>query len=276
MAWNEGEPTGEEFKDNDFPDLPPTPYMQEALPKAMLPSMGAAQEMIDGIQLACLKDDITNPDLLRSIHEPDWDLPNLDLRTKLSFKMYNVLAGGSQQMYNGVRDAFAHHEPPTVLDSYYIVETKLKSITGIHKIMTDMCLNTCLAYTGPFSKLESCPICQTPRYNKVPSGSKRRGLQRSSSIPSRSACNSKHCGSLLKVHINCNIVIAKPRISCDTLRILGKVLSKNMKICLMARSISMPSKRASWVTMIPLQCSRLMAHSFIETKSQTAGLGYGS
>ncbi|KAF8150585.1 hypothetical protein B0H34DRAFT_801527 [Crassisporium funariophilum] len=37
-------------------------------------------------------------------------------------------------------------------------------ITGVHSITTDMCENTCIAYTGPFANLESCPKCNSPQY----------------------------------------------------------------------------------------------------------------
>jgi hypothetical protein len=30
-----------------------------------------------------------------------------------------------------------------------------------------MCPNTCIAYTGPFSVLESCPYCSTPQYDPI-------------------------------------------------------------------------------------------------------------
>jgi len=34
--------------------------------------------------------------------------------------------------------------------------------------MHDMCVNSCIAYTGPLEKLESCPQCYEPRYQPTP------------------------------------------------------------------------------------------------------------
>ena len=28
-----------------------------------------------------------------------------------------------------------------------------------------MCINTCIAYTGPYQDLERCPLCDEPQYN---------------------------------------------------------------------------------------------------------------
>ncbi|EGO20780.1 hypothetical protein SERLADRAFT_373511 [Serpula lacrymans var. lacrymans S7.9] len=30
-----------------------------------------------------------------------------------------------------------------------------------------MCVNTCIAYTGPFATLDKCPICLQPQYNEA-------------------------------------------------------------------------------------------------------------
>ncbi len=47
----------------------------------------------------------------------------------------------------------------------YVVKERIKEITGVYPLMHDMCPNTCMAYTGPFSELDSCTKCSTPRYN---------------------------------------------------------------------------------------------------------------
>ena len=33
--------------------------------------------------------------------------------------------------------------------------------------MHDMCLNTCLAFIGPYSALDACPMCHTSRWNEA-------------------------------------------------------------------------------------------------------------
>lgn len=47
------------------------------------------------------------------------------------------------------------------------VKTKLAEITGVVSILHHMCINTCIAYTGPFSELETCPKCHEPRFDQL-------------------------------------------------------------------------------------------------------------
>ncbi|KAH9961182.1 hypothetical protein BJV74DRAFT_880059 [Russula compacta] len=43
----------------------------------------------------------------------------------------------------------------------------IADLTGIHSITHHMCINTCIAYMGPFSKLEQCPICRDSPYDQA-------------------------------------------------------------------------------------------------------------
>jgi hypothetical protein len=38
-------------------------------------------------------------------------------------------------------------------------------LTGIESIVHHMCINSCVAFTGPFSDLDTCPVCSESRYN---------------------------------------------------------------------------------------------------------------
>ncbi|KAF9470286.1 hypothetical protein BDN70DRAFT_762603, partial [Pholiota conissans] len=52
------------------------------------------------------------------------------------------------------------------LPSLYSVKKAVGEVTGLHSIMMDMCPNTCIAYTGPYTDLDQCPFhnCREPRY----------------------------------------------------------------------------------------------------------------
>jgi hypothetical protein len=47
------------------------------------------------------------------------------------------------------------------------VKRRIAEIRGVTPIKTDMCLNSCLAYTGPWKDLDSCPKCGEARYDPV-------------------------------------------------------------------------------------------------------------
>ena len=51
--------------------------------------------------------------------------------------------------------------------SLHDVKKKVAELSGIEPIRTDMCINTCMAFTGPFADLETCPLCDHPRYNPM-------------------------------------------------------------------------------------------------------------
>ena len=42
----------------------------------------------------------------------------------------------------------------------------MADLSKIEPIVNDMCVESCIAFTGPFSKLESCPKCSEPKYDQ--------------------------------------------------------------------------------------------------------------
>ena len=62
---------------------------------------------------------------------------------------------------------------PANLLSYDNACKKMASLTGVSSLETDMCPETCLAFTGPFAELNECPECGSPRYHKKGRGRKR-------------------------------------------------------------------------------------------------------
>ncbi|KZT32395.1 hypothetical protein SISSUDRAFT_994105, partial [Sistotremastrum suecicum HHB10207 ss-3] len=52
--------------------------------------------------------------------------------------------------------------------SLYLVEEKVRKTTGVNPLMHDMCVDSCVAFTGPFAGYEQCPECNQPRYSGPP------------------------------------------------------------------------------------------------------------
>ena len=63
--------------------------------------------------------------------------------------------------YESIHHSAGHCFRGSVLDmpSYYTIEKLIFEHTGMDSIEHDMCPNTCVAFTGPYSALEHCPIC---------------------------------------------------------------------------------------------------------------------
>ena len=90
------------------------------------------------------------------------DISDPDL--KFSLKTYMSTLNASQDTYNSFREAVNDRYPEDKMLSLDQVKRKMKELTGVVPIAHDLCVNSCVAYTGPFSRLETCPKCSEPRY----------------------------------------------------------------------------------------------------------------
>ncbi|KAG2749072.1 hypothetical protein P692DRAFT_20780095, partial [Suillus brevipes Sb2] len=88
-----------------------------------------------------------------------------------SISMYLALEHASQEAYNRMRRStmrnFAGAPSVDNVQSFYNVERLISTYTGVESIEHDMCSNSCLAFTGPYSALDDCPICGTSRWNQA-------------------------------------------------------------------------------------------------------------
>jgi len=61
------------------------------------------------------------------------------------------------------------------------------NLTSVESLVHHMCINSCLAYTGPFRDLEACPVCSELRYDQFQlqssSGQERISCQEFYTIP---------------------------------------------------------------------------------------------
>ncbi|CDO75597.1 hypothetical protein BN946_scf184858.g37 [Trametes cinnabarina] len=69
-------------------------------------------------------------------------------------------------------------EMPREISTKTTIKRKITEVTGVDAMRTAMCVNSCVAYTGPFSELDSCPLCLEPRYDAY-------HLARSQKVPRR-------------------------------------------------------------------------------------------
>ena len=79
-------------------------------------------------------------------------------------KLY--LVNPLEATYEANRAAFLCHSPYIDLPSYYRTTRLISEITGIESVVHHMCINSCVAYTGPFLSLKACPICLEPQYDE--------------------------------------------------------------------------------------------------------------
>ena len=163
------------------------PLQEEPEIVATLEDLKIAQDFIEGLRNASLDNDGLDPEVLENLRNPIRE--QLDLSDKpglrASIELFIDTTTASEQVYNNVCKTFSRYMKTVVCDSqdgasdsdhddnnkllsHYRVKQQIAKLTGVHSLMRDMCPNTCIAYTGPFSNLETCPKCSQPRYHDDP------------------------------------------------------------------------------------------------------------
>ncbi|KAF8340203.1 hypothetical protein F5887DRAFT_888652, partial [Amanita rubescens] len=139
------------------------------------------QKLIASIRNARLNDDM-DANMIAALQNPPHTPPDIDQLTKLSISLYLSMYNGSEAMYKGVMGSLSQFNKIEI-HSLHDVKKTIRKLTGVLAIETDMCINSCLAYTGPFSSLQACPHCAEPRYHEESVSRKRVPRQTFSTIP---------------------------------------------------------------------------------------------
>lgn len=106
-----------------------------------------------------------DPEFIHRIRNPPSGLLELTPDDRLSIDLYLAMNNASEKTYDDVRKAIIRRFPGTLILSHYQVKMRLDEITGVMPIMRDMCVNSCLSFTGPFAHLQACPVCNQDRFN---------------------------------------------------------------------------------------------------------------
>ncbi|KAG1901531.1 uncharacterized protein F5891DRAFT_1187391 [Suillus fuscotomentosus] len=89
--------------------------------------------------------DATNPDLIQSL------------------KYY--FADTTIKAYNAIHGATMEQHPEDDIYTHYRIQQAIAELSGVVPIVHDMCINTCLAFTGPFTHLDQCPRCREDHWD---------------------------------------------------------------------------------------------------------------
>src|SRR6266702_4656476 len=145
-----------------------------------LPDLRTTQGFIDTLQNAALTDSGMEEDDIYNMRDPgpieDFLDPSPLLR---SVRHFINNASASRGHYENTRMIELLNNPGDPFLSFDQVKRRVRWLSGVVPIEHDMCLNTCIAYTGPYRELDACPYCSTSRY--IP-GSKK-AQRRFSTIP---------------------------------------------------------------------------------------------
>ncbi|KAJ3911922.1 hypothetical protein F5877DRAFT_93697 [Lentinula edodes] len=138
----------------------------DTLPADFVPSIDdikLVNKFIDALKNATLENDIEplENDILEQLRSPlqeEVTITNPDHR--LSIDIFLSITTAAEQTYTSVQEAILRRHPESDILSFY-------KLSGVSPIYRDMCANSCLGFTRPFTKLEVCPYCGEKRYEDV-------------------------------------------------------------------------------------------------------------
>jgi len=96
---------------------------------------------------------------------PEYPLIINDPDLRLSIDVYLATTNASQETYNSVRQSVYRRYPDSTIISFDRVKRQIAELSGVVPVLYDMCVNSCLAYAGPWTECEHCPLCNEPRYD---------------------------------------------------------------------------------------------------------------
>ncbi|KIK81728.1 hypothetical protein PAXRUDRAFT_155348, partial [Paxillus rubicundulus Ve08.2h10] len=89
------------------------------------------------------------------------DNPDLKAVVKLYLKLSHA-----QVDYNSAHEVIIQHLGTTEFPSLHQAQQAVKHLSSVSSLMNDMCVNTCLAFTGPLAAFKSCPQCGEACYQE--------------------------------------------------------------------------------------------------------------
>ena len=153
-------PDNHDIPSGDVEDL----WMQETI---HLSDLRISTDFIHAIRHVTLDDPVLgmSTDIVEHLRNPLHDDPSLSLDqdTRLAIELF--LNNLSRETYDKNYTSILRRVPDIDLPSYYRTKCLVADLTGIKSVVHHMCINSCIAYTGPFSELEDCPICSESCYD---------------------------------------------------------------------------------------------------------------
>jgi hypothetical protein len=157
--------------DNLVPDVAEEDEENHEYNPSHIEHVKIAQKFIDEIKKATLDNGKLDPSVVEYLRNPDREIVDVtDPDIRFSLDLYMSCTNASEATYNSVRQSILRRFPEIDVLSYYLVKKLVSKISGVVAVNDDMCINSCHAFTGPFSDLDACTICSEPRYTEFQSG----------------------------------------------------------------------------------------------------------
>ncbi|KAJ7022701.1 hypothetical protein C8F04DRAFT_922329, partial [Mycena alexandri] len=126
-----------------------------------------SQAYIDLLKTATLDEENLDPHVLEHLRNPIQEVLSVDLEPDLllSIENYISLSNASEEAYTQVRENIICRFPDCEMLSHHLVKEKIIELTGVVSIVHDMCINSCVAFTGPRANADACTECGASRWD---------------------------------------------------------------------------------------------------------------
>jgi hypothetical protein len=133
-----------------------------------LESLKVTADFIKDIRKTTL-DDLSlglSHEAIHRLRHPIHEQPGCSIDDNLRTAIKLFLGNPSEATYETNRAIILDRIPGANIPTYYRAGRIIAEMTGIESVVHHMCINSCVAFTGPFLTLENCPVCDEPRYNQ--------------------------------------------------------------------------------------------------------------
>ncbi|EIW62750.1 uncharacterized protein TRAVEDRAFT_34095 [Trametes versicolor FP-101664 SS1] len=142
--------------------------MDEPPIKVTLTDMKDSLEFIRLIQEAMLDGSNLSVEVIDRIRNPPQEPLKIDDPDILYWvEVYMAVGNASEESYLAIRAATMHRFPQMKALSLYKVKKEIEKMSGVVGQIDEMCINSCIGFTGPFAAHNHCHKCGQPRYCPV-------------------------------------------------------------------------------------------------------------
>ncbi|KAI0704479.1 hypothetical protein C8T65DRAFT_547376, partial [Cerioporus squamosus] len=136
-------------------------YEETGAPReAHLEDLKHQQTFIKLMKNAKLDDCGLDEDALDRLRNPRRKFPKLSINRVLRLALRQFIDNGhSEKAYRANRLSAMEYNPELELPTLEKMRKLVAELTGVVPIKTDMCINSCMAYTGAHAHRDKCPSC---------------------------------------------------------------------------------------------------------------------
>ncbi|OJT12484.1 hypothetical protein TRAPUB_10961 [Trametes pubescens] len=139
-----------------------------------------AQAFIRAMQTVTLDGSGLSGETIACLRAPPHHVATITDGERAALRMFLARGDASEDNYTDNRAAMTelHPEDEHTVPTYEQVKRLIANVTGIDALIHDMCINSCVAFTGPFAAEPDCPTCGEPRYEQEDGPRGRKVLRR--------------------------------------------------------------------------------------------------